>query len=341
VRVLIDTTFSRRAPFSGTAVYLDRLQRALADIGAIDVVTVANEHRRPPAGGGLGSVRNLAADWWWTAVKLPRLAKQSQADVVHHPLPARARTPLPQVITVHDLSFERLPRHFNTAFRLHAHLSHRAAARAANGVICVSETTAGDVRSLWGIPDGRIAIARHGPGQEPPPGRGRRAHFLYVGDDEPRKNLGALLAAYSRYRQAVPEALPLVLAGSTAAAEPGVVLEEKPSAARLSELYADAVALVHLSLYEGFGLTPLEAMHAGTPVLAAAAPGVTEVCADAARYVDPGDPVGIALTMAELAGSPALQAELGERGKRRAALFSWSASARAHLDAYSLAQTGP
>ena len=338
MRVLIDTTYSRRAPFSGTAVYLDRLQRALAELDEIEVVTVFNERRRHPAGGGLGSVRNLAADRWWMAVELPRLAERAEAEVVHHPLPARARTPLPQVITVHDLAFERLPRHFDTAYRLYAHRTHRAAARAASRVICVSETTARDARSLWGIEEGRIAIARHGPGQEPAPGGGERTHFLYVGDDEPRKNLQALLAAYSQYRQAVPKPLPLVLAGSAAATGPGVALVKNPGAERLAELYAGAVALVHLSLYEGFGLPPLEAMHAGTPVLAAAVPGVTEVCENAARYVDPGDPAGVARSMAELAASPELQAELAERGRPRAALFSWSASARAHLNAYSLAQ---
>jgi glycosyltransferase involved in cell wall biosynthesis len=338
VRVLIDTTYSRRAPFSGTSVYLDRLQSALAEIGGIEVVTVFNERRRHPAGGGLGSLRNLAVDWWWTGVQLPRLAERAQADVVHHPLPARARTPLPQVITVHDLAFERLPGYFDTAYRRYARRTHRAAARSASRVICVSETTARDVRSLWGIEEGRITIARHGPGQEPAPGSGERAHFLYVGDDEPRKNLASLLAAYSHYRQAASEPLALVLAGSAAASEPGVVVVRNPDAERLAELYAGAIALVHLSLYEGFGLTPLEAMHAGAPVLAAPAPGITEVCEDAARYVDPGDPASVARAMAELAASPALQAELAERGKRRAALFSWSASARLHADAYSLAQ---
>jgi glycosyltransferase involved in cell wall biosynthesis len=106
---------------------------------------------------------------------------------------------------------------------------------------------------------------------------------------------------------------------------------------RLAQLYAGALALVHPSLYEGFGMTALEAMSLQTPVIAAAAPGVTEVCGDAARYFEPGDPAALAAAMAELAGNPRRRRELAERGARRVARHSWAASARGHLDAYSLA----
>jgi glycosyltransferase involved in cell wall biosynthesis len=72
-------------------------------------------------------------------------------------------------------------------------------------------------------------------------------------------------------------------------------------------------------------------------VLAARSPGITEVCADAVRYADPHDPSSFAAVLAELAPDPALRRELGERGRRRAAEFSWAKCARAHVDAYSLA----
>jgi glycosyltransferase involved in cell wall biosynthesis len=241
-----------------------------------------------------------------------------------------------------DLAYERLPDHFDRRFRIYAHHRHRAAARAARAVICISETTAADARALWSVPADRIVVAPLGPGQElhvNHAGEGPR-HFLYVGDGDPRKNLPLLLAAYRSYREKVPDPLDLVVAGSASAAGPGVRMERAPSSQRLSELYAGAAALVHPSLYEGFGLTPLEAMSMGTPVLAARSPGVTEICADAALYAEPGDVGSFVASMVKLADDPSLRRDLSSRGAIRAEHFSWAECARRHLDAYSLAVGG-
>jgi glycosyltransferase involved in cell wall biosynthesis len=357
VRVLIDTTYVRRAPYSGTAVYLERLVGALSQLDDVEVIEVCHRRRRPPGGGGLRSIGNALADQWWVEVELPRRARELAADVIHHPLPARAHTtPTPQVVTVHDLAFERLPGCFDPPYRVFAHYQHRAAARGAAAVVCVSETTAQEARNLWGVDQGKLVVALHGPGQELPPpdeagpdlsgplngaGPGESRYFLYVGDDEPRKDLATLLDGYVGYRRAAATPLNLVLAGSGLHGRqlPGVRCEHRPSAQRLAQLYAGAVALVHPALYEGFGLTPLEAMRLGTPVIAAAAPGITEICGDAPRYVDPRDFRGLALALAELADSESLRTDLAQRGRRRAAAYSWAASARRHLDAYSLART--
>lgn len=339
VRVLLDTSYTRRAPYSGTAIYLACLRDALAQFDGVEVVTAFNSRRRLPAGGGLGSVRNLLADQLWAEVELPAIARRARADLIHHPLPATAHTTrIPQVITIHDLAFERLPEQFDRGFRTYSHYTHRHAARRAASVICVSETTANDVSELWGVPPGRVVVAPHGPGQAIAT-EARRAgtHFLYVGDAEPRKNLDTLIAAYGLYRRQAEAPLELVLAGSAVARGAGVRLEPRAAPDRLADLYAGAVALVQPSLYEGFGFTPLEAMAAGTPVIAASTPGTLEVCGDAAWYVEPHDRDGFAATMLELAGAPGLQRELGERGRRRAAAFTWAASARAHAAAYSLA----
>jgi glycosyltransferase involved in cell wall biosynthesis len=343
VRVLLDTTFARRGP-SGTGVYIERLARALRDLG-VDVIEAANERRRPPAGGGAGSWRNAAEDRRWSAFGLPRRAREAGAQVIHHALPAAAprSSGLPQVITLHDLAFERLPEAFDPRFRAFARLAHRAAARRAGAVVCVSRTTATDAVALWGVAPERIVVAPHGPGQEPPPRpdppRGER-HLLYVGDAEPRKNLELLLAGYARFRAAAGDAaepLPLVLAGGARAAGDGVRVEPDPSPARLGELYAEAALLVHPALHEGFGMTALEAMHVGVPVLAARSPGVVETCADAAAYFDPRDPGDLAGALARLAGDESERRELARRGRERARGFSWERSARAHVEAYTLA----
>jgi glycosyltransferase involved in cell wall biosynthesis len=339
MRVLLDATYAVRAPYSGTGVYVDRIADALGRLDGVDLEAVANRRRRKRAGGGLGSVRNLITDRWWTAVELPRLARRLGVDVIHHPLPALAdAAAVPQVITVHDLAFERLPDQFDRRFRLYAHKAHRAAALAAGSVICVSDTVAADAQELWGVAAERIVVAPHGPGQEIAGGDRSRDHFLYVGDDEPRKNLPTLLAGYRGYRERVAQPVPLVLAGSASADGPGLTVEHHPSRERLAELYAGSIALVQPSLYEGFGLTVIEAMSAGTPVLAARSPGLIEVCADAARYADPRDPASFAEAMVEISEDPQLRARLSELGRGRAAHFSWGDCARAHVEAYSLAR---
>jgi glycosyltransferase involved in cell wall biosynthesis len=159
-----------------------------------------------------------------------------------------------------------------------------------------------------------------------------------VGDGEPRKNLGVLLEAYARYRGLEVEPLELVLAGSAGGnAAPGVRVVDRPDGAALARLYGAAAALVHPALHEGFGLTPLEAMRLGVPVIAARSAGVLEVCGDAAVYADARDPAGFASAMVNVAGSPGERKRLIALGLTRAAEFSWGMCARAHVDAYSLA----
>ncbi len=259
MRVLIDTTYAQRAPYSGTAVYLERIVAALGDRADVEVVTAANPARRPPGGGGPASLVNALIDLRWSERELPRLARAAGAQVIHHPLPALAHaTRAAQVVTVHDLAFERLPDRFAPGYRRWAHLTHRHAARRAAAVICPSETTAADARTLWGIDPARIVVAPHGPGQAsgPPLPRAQPPrHFLYVGDAEPRKDLSTLLTAHRAYAEASAEPLPLILAGSAHAEQTGVRIETRPLAGRLAQLLAEAAALVHPALHEGFGLS--------------------------------------------------------------------------------------
>jgi glycosyltransferase involved in cell wall biosynthesis len=340
VRVLLDTTYARRAPYSGTGIYIQRLCSELSRDGRVEVVEASNRRRRAPAGGGIGSMRNLGADLWWSGVELPRQARRAGAQLIHHPLPARAPVAgLPQVITVVDLAFERMPDAFDRGYRTYAHVTHRVAASRACAVIAVSETTAADARELWAVPGDRIIVAHLGPGQELEARARpvRPAHFLYVGDQEPRKNLPALLEAYGCYRRLVAEPLELLLAGSADARGPGIRVVLRPRPERLAELYAGAAALVHPSLYEGFGLTTLEAMRLGIPVLAAPSAGVVEVCGDAAQYVDPAAPQAMAAAMLDVGHEQRVQERLRARGLERAGEFSWARCARLHVEAYSLA----
>ena len=309
MRVLLDTTFLSRG-HTGTGTYLRMLVPALRDLG-VEVHEAANPRRRAP---GEGSLRNARADSWWAEVELPRLARSLRADLVHHPLPARSpgvRT----VVTVHDLAFDVHPELFARRFAAWARLAHARAARAADAVVAVSHTTANEAMSRWGLHRDHVVVAPHGPGQPLEVERAEPRHVLYVGDEEPRKNLPLLREAVERFGR-----LPLRVAAPQD---------------DLAQLHAGALALVHASVHEGFGLTAAEAMAAGTPVVAYPSLALREVCGDAALYAT--DAAGLARHLERLATDEGFRASVGVRGRHRAAQFSWERCAADHLRAYTLA----
>ena len=167
MKVCIDASYARRGK-TGTGVYVERLIEELRVLG-VEVRAVTGRHRKYLS----------PADLAWTHVELPRRARG--CDLLHHPLPAFSRGFRgPQVVTVHDLAFLRVPECFNARFRLVAVMRHRAAVRRAAAVIAVSEATAADVRSRWAVDP---VVALHGPGQAIASDRGDARHFLYVGDE--------------------------------------------------------------------------------------------------------------------------------------------------------------
>jgi glycosyltransferase involved in cell wall biosynthesis len=344
MRVAIDTSYAARG-VSGTGVYIERLADALEDAG-IEVVRLRQPMRGRRGGRNkLRSAANAALDLTWTRELLPRAAERAKADVLHHPLPAWSPTRIPQVVTVHDVAFARHPEHFDPTWRRIALRSHRKAVARAGAVIAVSDTTARDSAAWLRAPADRIVVAPHGPGQELERREPRAAdHYLYVGDDEPRKNLDALLAAHARYRT-MGGTKALVLAGSAASrADAGAAPDagaariiglQAADAKALADLHSRALALVHPSRDEGFGLTVLEAMSVGTPVIAARNAAIEELAGDAALIVDDYE---LAEAMQRVERDAPLQQMMGAAGRHRAAAFSWQRSANAHIKAYTLAR---
>jgi glycosyltransferase involved in cell wall biosynthesis len=340
MRVAIDTSYAYRGA-SGTGVYIERLIAALESDG-VDVVRL----RQPVRGrrGGRNKLRsgaNAALDLAWTRELLPRAAERAKVDVLHHPLPAWSPTKIPQVVTVHDVAFARHPEDFDPMWRRFALRSHRKAVARADAVVAVSDTTARDAIAWLRAPAERVVVAPHGPGQELELREPRVAeHYLYVGDDEPRKNVDGLLAAHARYRER-GGAKALVLAGAAAGrveardGDARVIGARDPDAATLADLHRRALALVHPSRDEGFGLTVLEAMSVGTPVIAARNAAIEELAGDAALIVDDYE---LAEAMQRVERDAALQQMMGGAGRHRAAAFSWQRSAKAHIKAYTLAR---
>jgi glycosyltransferase involved in cell wall biosynthesis len=347
MRVLIDTSHASRGP-TGSGVYVRELLAALRQLEGMEVVEARQRLRLRPgrAGGPLAPVRtaaNLALDALWLHGGLPRAARVARADVVHHPVPAHSRRiAVPQVATVHDVAFLSIPGRYGRAWRLYARRAYRRAVRRCAAVVCPSQATAIEVMGLLRGHPAKLVVAHHGPGQSSAGGPERDAEqagpLLFVGDGEARKNLDGLLVAYAAYRADTAEPVPLVLAGPGAAVangQPGVEGRPALPAADLDELYRVARALVHPSLHEGFGLTPLEAMARGVPVLAVRNAGTQEVCGDAALLVEPGE---LTDGLKRIASDGGLRADLVDRGRARARAFSWADSARDHRSAYTLAR---
>ena len=350
MRVLLDTTYARRGP-SGTGVYIDRLARRCATEG-VEVVEAANERRPAPAGGGLGSVRNLALDARWTQVDLPRRARDVRADVLHHPLPALAvRAPCPQVVTIHDLAFERLPALFSPAFRRYASQTHRRAARGADAVVAVSETTRRDARARWGLDDAKIVVALHGPGQEPrarrrQPRRALPLHRRRRAAQEPRPA--------ARRARALPRGVPDGRGrrprGARARASTGCRSSSRAAPRPTSPAFAASPSPTSRSSSTA---PPRSSTRRCTR---ASGSRRSRRCSPASRWSPPARrassrraatrrarrPVRRARrshAARAVASDPAARADLARRGRASARAFSWQASARAHIAAYTLATT--
>jgi glycosyltransferase involved in cell wall biosynthesis len=263
--------------------------------------------------------------------------------------PTRGR---PLVATVHDLAFRHYPEAYPAAGRRYHERSARIVADEAARVLVPSEATARDLAELYGVDRGRVTITPLGAEVPPDPDRagaerllhdlGVRGPFLLaVGTLEPRKNLPRLLDAFGEAAGELGGHWLVVVGpvGWGPRLRPTwdsvrVKLAGPVGDRLLHALYQAADGLAYPSLYEGFGLPVLEAMANGTPVLTSDRSSLPEVAGDAALLVDPTDRAAIAAGLVRLAGDSALRRRLVEAGRRRAAAFTWRATAAATWSTY-------
>jgi glycosyltransferase involved in cell wall biosynthesis len=265
------------------------------------------------------------------------------------------------VLSIHDLAAERLPGvvRRRSGIRLASEKTRRAAHRATY-VVVPSEHTARDVVEVMGVSREKIEVIAYGVGEEYYPerisggrellrqrhGLPRERYILYVGTLEPRKNLPALIAAFGRLSRARRSHC-LVLAGAPGWRMEGVydaidrsglagvvVMPGYLPADELRGLYSYADLFIFPSLYEGFGLPPLEAMACGAPVITSNRSSLPEVVGEAALQIDPGDPDALAEAMTAVLDDGSLAASLRERGFDRVKRFSWERAARQTLELY-------
>ncbi|HWQ15483.1 MAG TPA: glycosyltransferase family 1 protein, partial [Roseiflexaceae bacterium] len=294
----------------------------------------------------------------WEQLLAPALLRLNGADVYHGVLNVvPLACPVPSVVTIHDLSAFLFPQTFRRVNRVYTRWAIRVACRRAARILAVSEFTKAEIVRWLRVPPERIAItydacdADFAPPEPAELEAFRRAKglperfVLFIGTLEPRKNIPALLEAYARI---APETdAPLIIGGARGwlyepilAKAEALGLGEKlrfvgyvdRSEQRL--WYAAATLFAFPSLYEGFGMPPLEAMACGTPVVTSSSSSLPEVVGDAGLIVPPHDVDALAGALRRLLADAELRAELRERGLAQARRFSWRETAERTLEVY-------
>lgn len=275
-------------------------------------------------------------------------------DLVHaaHPLLIPS-TGAARIVTIHDLDFLDHPERTHGEIRRDYGALVAPHARAADQVIVVSRHTAREVEYRLGVPASHITICPLGapdwPAREDLPGVD--ACILFLGTLEPRKNLDVLLDAYARLIAVDPAAPRLVLAGRVDPAMTPLATRARSGElagrvdltgyvtdAEKRALYARAAVFVLPSHLEGFGLTAVEAMKAGVPVVAAKRGALPDTIGGAGRLVDPDDAEALARVLADIVGSPDEQRRMAAAGRAQAATFTWAHTASRVREAWALAR---
>src|SRR6202521_2183420 len=338
----IDGTPAVRTQLTGTEVYARSIISALAAIrGARTVRVYANAVDAPPWLPAGVEWRGIPFPRLWTHWRLRQALRRERPDVTFipsHVLPLALG--LKSVVTIHDLGHRHDPRSYSRAARWYLEATTRYAARRANRLIAVSQSTADDLTRFYGVPGGRIAVVHSGIDARMRPQDPstvaellRRleiggAYFLYVGRNHPRKNLAMLRRAFDEARRRGLEA-ELVLAGPghEGGSAGAVRMLRYVPPDDLPALYAGAIALTLPSRFEGFGFPALEAMRCGTAVIGSTAGALAEIVGTAGILLSPDDAGAWSQAMLELAHDPALQRRLIAAGGARSAEFSWTNAA--------------
>jgi glycosyltransferase involved in cell wall biosynthesis len=365
MRIAIDATLVGPG-MSGIGYSVEHLARALAETGELDEIILLS-NRRPASNQELPqSLRWESRCRFpfrapWMQFLLPFVLRRVGADLTHYPnFLAPVLYKHPYVVTFHDMSVYRHPESVTWQKR---HLTRALLPRVAGGaraILTVTDAMRSDIHEVLGVPLGKIFAVHHAPGdrfhrfaREIEAGTARRGdqgeapYILFVGNVEPRKNLIRLLDAFEILKSGTNLPHELRLAGGAGWKSAPLLAKLRcmnhrgavrflgyVPAGELPALYAGAALFVFPSIYEGFGVPPLEAMCCGTPVVASGIAAHREVLADAALLVDPSDPRAIAEGIRGVLQDAGLAAELRRKGSERVKRYTWRRTARETLRVY-------
>jgi glycosyltransferase involved in cell wall biosynthesis len=358
MRIAIDATESFWPQLTGTGVYTRQLLRQFQALSVPEQFVVlgiraANIDTSFISRDFLRLLRSPRYRTVWSQVRLPLHLLANRYDLLHvpgHKLPAFC--PCRSVATILDLAVLRFPETFRPLHRQRLLWFTRNAARRADRLIAISESTKRDLCEQFGTPAEKIDVVHLGvdhevfhadvsPATRPVP------YVLSVGTLQPRKNYVMLIRAFNRLCEGRCKEIELLIAGQRGWMYEEIEAEAKksPFASRihllgyvsdemLPPLYTCATLVAMPSLYEGFGLPLLEAMACGAPVIASNVSSFPEVAGDAAMLLDPNEPDAWAEAMRELLGNKEKRRELRQRAIARAQLFSWEQTAERTLEVY-------
>lgn len=345
----------RRLARRGDTRFLGLAHRGLhADAGALEEAGVRVEVESAP----LGVI--------WQQWRLPARLARGDVDLLWSPINVLPlRLPVPAVVSLHDLTPVLFPETHRFKVRLSMLPFLERTLATATRIVTGSRAVADELRFHFPECGARLRVVPHAAGEEFRPAgdeevaavRERlgapRGYVLYVGSIEPRKNLGVVLDAWESLCEDDPDTPPLVLAGPYGwrsreivrrverLRHRGLIALGRQPEEDLLRLFQGARLFVYPSLAEGFGLPPLEAMACGVPTLVSDRSSLPEVVGDGGLTIDANDPLSWAQAMRGMLREPSRAAELGERGVRRAAAFSWDRAAREMESVFAEALDGP
>jgi glycosyltransferase involved in cell wall biosynthesis len=357
LRVLLNASAVPAQP-AGAGVYSLQLAAALACRHDIDLTVASARAARSGASTMPSPAHGPLSAALWEQARLPILMRRATFDVyhgAHFAVPLMAR--LPRVATVHDLTFYRLPARYSPGRRAYYRLLAQTA-KTADRLIVPSKAVAGDAVRYLAYSPAKMRVVHEaaraglGPASQEEVGAlcGRlgvqRPYLLCVGTAEPGKRAVDALRAIAMLKDE-GRSVSVVLAGNpgpltgTLKREAGrlgiddrVVFAGYVPDDDLAALYTGALALVFPSLYEGFGLPPLEAMACGTPVIASRAPAMEEVLDEGAIFVPLRDPNAIRDEVCRLIENESWRSEWAQRGRQCSARYSWDRAAAKTMDVY-------
>jgi glycosyltransferase involved in cell wall biosynthesis len=269
----------------------------------------------------------------------------------YYPIPLLYRGRL--AVTVHDMSHRIVPEIIgDPKKRIYAKTMFRALRKRASVIFTVSNFSKSELLRLTTGPredniiPTHLGLSAEWYGAAQLPRIHSRPYFVYVGNIKPYKNLGRLVEAFLKIKERIPQDLVIVgqsegfITGESAeffervrSSGERIRLTGFVSHQELLSLVGHAHALIMPSLYEGFGLPPIEAMAAGVPVVVAHAASLPEVCGEAALYFDPLNVDDIAAKLVEIASNPEMWSNLRDKGLAHSKLFSWDTCSRMTADA--------
>ena len=354
MRIAIDVRELVGKP-TGVGRYVDQLLRAWAVMPPAaqhEFILCAPERVDIPAAAGLPIAHATAPGHGtlWEQFVLPRLVRETRADVLFAPAySGPIRCPVPMVVTIHDISFTAHPEWYTWREGLRRRTITPRSARRAARVLTISDFSKREIVRHYGIEPDKVEVIYFGmtalePGGTPEPAGTR--YVLYVGSLFNRRHIPELIDGFARLARRRPD-IRLELVGEnrtrphvdvadlvrrSGAAERIVARDYAPEAA-LATLYAWARAFVFLSDYEGFGMTPLEALAAGVPIVVLDKPVSREIYGPAAIFVERPDPALIEAALERALFDEAERTRITSAAASILQRYSWQECAHRTLQA--------